>query len=175
MTDTPVLAHRLDVIFLRLTDPFPDAYHGLPRPSKRSRRHALITAVHAHGVVRRRSAEPVPPPWVGDIGVGSRIDQDLAVTTPHDYAERIGVAVAGVPCSKRTGIHEDIDIAGAQHRQSRIRKVKRPRRIVTWASANLQCFRSNPPQRLLINVAGGMSRNSLPQDYRASGQSRTGE
>ena len=71
----------------------------------------LVAAIQAHRVVRERAAEVFAPALLRVVGVGARIDQELAPADRQREGERIGMAVRrdrGV--AKRPGIDYRTDL-----------------------------------------------------------------
>ena len=56
---------------------------GLPIPAKRARGLRLILAIDQYRVVRGRAAEPVPRRRIGNVGIGTGIDEDRFALEPN--------------------------------------------------------------------------------------------
>ena len=80
-------------------------------PAERAGRRGLVAAIDADGVVCGRAPKTITLRRVGNVGVSSRIDQDLALAQPRYQTENVGMAVAAGAFSKRPGFDDEVDVA----------------------------------------------------------------
>src|ERR1700686_1238391 len=93
-------------------------YLGTIRPAERTGGRSLIEPVDPPRVMRPRSAKPVAPFWIADVGVGSRIDQNLVITRADHDAQGIGMAMASTPRPEWTGVDDRLIRARHHHRNT---------------------------------------------------------
>src|SRR5262249_26437705 len=96
--------------------------NGFAGPAKWALRFSLIEAIDPDGVVKTCAAEPVSPLRLADVSVRAGIDQDVAIVTPADDLECMGVAVSGMAIAKGSDVGDDVGAAVGKHGDARIRE-----------------------------------------------------
>jgi len=102
--------------------PIEDGDLGELGPTESPGGGGLIETIHANGIVRAGSTEPIAPFRFADVSVRSGVDEDLLISRAKDEAEGVGVAVAGWAKPETARSHDHLRPAASHARDAGFRE-----------------------------------------------------
>ena len=143
-------------------------------PAEGSGGNGLIAAIDAKCVMSGNAAKAVSLVRVGDVGIGARVDQDVAAGEAGGQAEDVGVAVASGAFSKGTGLNDDANAGRGHHGGAGVRE-QSGCGFGRWDFRGGEHLRSEPPGRLRSEIRRIVEPLGAAKEHAAGGHGSAAE